>query len=93
MILQWVMGQEECDGIRYFSTRFLPDADAVRSTANYVFPAVHGSGPETGYSTRLKTGFELTDPVLWGAMKTADLMLEVHERELLLKAQPKDPLP
>src|ERR1035438_4143321 len=39
MILQWVMSSAECDGIRYFSTRFMPHPGAVRSTANFVFPA------------------------------------------------------
>lgn len=92
MILQWVMGEEECDGVRYFSTRFLPDAVGVRSTANYVFPAVHGSGPQTGYSARLKAGFELTDPILWGAIKGPGLIEEAEGRECLLNALSKAPL-
>ena len=92
MILQWLMGQDECEGIRYFSTRFLPDEDSVRRVANYVFPALHGAGPQTGYSARLKDCFELSDPVLWGPMKSVNLIPEADERELLLNAQPRSPL-
>jgi hypothetical protein len=92
MILQWLMGQDDCDGIRYFSTRFLPEEAVVRPTANYVFPAVHGSGPQTGYSARLKALFELTDPMLWGPGKIPDLMREATERESALKSLAKAPL-
>jgi len=38
MILQWAMRNTDCDGIRYFSTRFIPDPEAIRATANFVFP-------------------------------------------------------
>ncbi len=37
MILQWVMGQEELDGIRYFSTRFLPAEDTVAGSPTTSF--------------------------------------------------------
>ena len=92
MILQWIMTNDECDGIRYFSTRFTLDPDTVRATANYVFPATHGSGPQTGYSQRLKDAFELTEPVVWGPVKDSNLILEALNKERELNACAKAPI-
>src|ERR1035437_987671 len=61
MILQWIMSNSECEGLRYFSTRFMPHPLALRAASNYVFPAKHGGGPQTGYSQELKDAFELTE--------------------------------
>jgi hypothetical protein len=92
MILQWIMSNDKCDGIRYFSTRFTPYPDAVYITANYVFPATHDSGPQTGYSQRLKDAFEFTDPIVWGAVKTANLTVEARNKEHELNALSKAPI-
>jgi hypothetical protein len=92
MILQWIMSNGECDGIRYFSTRFTLDPETVRATANYVFPAIHGSGPQTGYSQRLKDAFELTEPVVWGPVKDSNLIREALNKEGELNASAKAPI-
>ena len=86
MILQWVMSNAECDGIRYFSTRFTPDPEAIWGTANYVFPAINDYSAPTGYSQRLKDAFELTDPVIWGPVKYSDLREEARGKESKLNA-------
>ncbi|MGO8816402.1 MAG: RES domain-containing protein [Terriglobia bacterium] len=92
MILQWAMSNAECDGIRYFSTRFTPGPETIVKTANYVFPATHDSGPQTGYSQRLKDTFEFTDPVVWGSLKNCNLRLEALNKERELNALDKAPL-
>jgi hypothetical protein len=93
MVLQWAMSNSECDGIRFFSTRFTPGPEAIKATANYVFPAVPGPHVRTGFSQSLKHAFELTTPVLWGPLKTFDLRKEALGKEGELKDLPKAPLP
>lgn len=66
LILQWVMEQGQCDGIRFFSTKVPPDPVAIWSTMNYVFPARLPA--VNGYSQRLRDLFEMTDPVMWRGM-------------------------
>jgi hypothetical protein len=92
MILQWAMSSAECDGIRFFSTRFMPDPQAIWATANYVFPTTHDSGPQIGHSQKLKDAFELTEPVVWGPLKNSDLTLEALSKEHDLNALPKAPI-
>lgn len=92
MILQWAMSNAECDGIRYFSTRFTPDPEAIIGTVNYVFPATHDFGPQTGYSQRLRNSFEFTDPTVWGPLKNGNLRQEARDKEGELKTLSKAPL-
>jgi hypothetical protein len=66
LVLQWVMEQGQCDGIRFFSTKVPPDPDEIRSTMNYVFPARLPA--VNGYSQRLRDLFEMTDPIMWRGM-------------------------
>lgn len=93
MILQWAMSNAECEGIRYFSTRFTPDPESITGTANYVFPATHDSGPQTGYSQKLKDAFEFTEPVVWGPLKNCNLRLDARNKECELNALIKAPIP
>ena len=93
MILQWAMSNAACDGIRYFSTIFTPDPEAITGTANFVFPATHDSGVSTGCSQKLRDIFELTDPVRWGPLRNSNLRLEARAKESELNAFPKAPIP
>ncbi len=63
LLLQWVMRETMCDGIRYFSTRAPVGGLDVRATANYVFPALPPSHDD--YSRKLRARFALTDPCMW----------------------------
>ncbi len=92
MILQWAMRSGAwCDGIRYFSTRFMPDPEAVCGTANYVFPAIQES-MAGAYSQKLKDTFELTDPVLWGPLKDSNFRSEARAQEHRLQLLEKAPI-
>ena len=64
LITQWLTRNTTCDGIRYFSTRYCPDLQAIRDTANYVFPA-RDLDNESGHCGHLKRLFELTTPYVW----------------------------
>jgi hypothetical protein len=86
------MGHDECDGIRYFSTRFIPDPQAVHATANYVFPAIHGGGRQSGYSQRLRDSFEMTDPVVWGTVTGSHWLQETLDKQSSLRTLPKAPI-
>ncbi|MFC7699496.1 hypothetical protein ACFQX9_22705 [Bradyrhizobium sp. GCM10028915] len=66
MVLQWVMSKEECDGVRFFSTRFESAESPIKKVVNYVFPATHDIDLGHSFSRRLRDLFEFTDPVLWG---------------------------
>ena len=90
MILQWIMSSNECEGLRYFSTRFRPPS--LRAELNYVFPAKHGGGPQTGYSQELKDAFELTEPIIWGPTTSGNLSQDAKDREQALNAMTKAPI-
>jgi hypothetical protein len=92
MILQWLMVNSDCDGIRYFSTQFNPDPTHLGRTINYVFPAVHGDDTREGYSGKLKGLFELTAPVVWGPWKYKRRGKEVRAKEGQLARLRKLPL-
>jgi hypothetical protein len=66
ILLQWLMRETMCDGIRFFSTRMSPGGLDIRPTANYVFPAL--PPPDTGHSQKLRNIFEMTDPCMWSGM-------------------------
>jgi hypothetical protein len=88
MILQWIMRNQEWDGIRYFSSRY---QGTLGGTCNYVFPAVRGIGPPTGHSQELKDMFEMTDPVVWGPL-TSGIVESVREKQAQLKPLAKSRL-
>jgi hypothetical protein len=91
MILQWAMSTTECDGIRFFSTRFTPDPDAIRGAANYVFPATHDVSPTNQYSQRLRDLFELTEPMVWGP-PNGHLRQDARDKESAMNVLPRTPL-
>jgi hypothetical protein len=94
LILQWAMSNAECDGIRYFSTRFTPDPEAISGTANYVFPASQDfHGQQSGHSQKLKDNFELTEPIIWGPLIHSNLRMETREKQHLLNELAKEPIP
>ena len=66
LVLQWVMEEQECAGIRFFSTHVRPDETEMLWAMNYVFPAI--PPPDVGHSQQLRNLFELTDPCLWQGM-------------------------
>jgi hypothetical protein len=92
MILQWAMSSSECDGIRYFSSRFDPEPRAIRGTVNYVFPATNPTGANQGHSDDQKNKFEFTDAVIWGPQHVLDLRHEALRREADLHELPKSAL-
>jgi hypothetical protein len=64
IIMQWLMRDAiDCDGIRYFSTRWLPEKkyDSPENTSNYVFPV--RTNAKTGCCVVLKRKFELSKPL------------------------------
>jgi hypothetical protein len=92
MILQWIMKTTDCDGIRYFSTRWCPSSDAIKATTNYVFPAKR---PWNGQnrSQPLMNKFNLTDPVLWNSTTGGtDLARERRDNAQVLAGMPKTPM-
>jgi hypothetical protein len=93
MILQWLIENSDCHGIRYFSTRKLySDPSLLHGTINYVFPASHLSGPQVGYSQRLKDMFEYSDPEVWGARKKRPLENEMVAKQAYLATLSKSAL-
>lgn len=93
LITQWLTRNTTCDGIRYFSTRFNPDPQAIRSTANYVFPA-RDLDNQAGHCGRLKRMFALTQPYLWrNPTSGADLPADFQDNESHLSSLPLAPLP
>lgn len=63
LLLQWVMRETMCDGIRYFSTRGPGSGIDVHGAANYVFPALPPAHDD--HSSKLRARFVLTDPCMW----------------------------
>jgi len=93
MILQWIMGRTDCDGIRYFSTRWVPSPDAIIRPANFVFPAKPPSNADY-LSHPLISKFSLTDVFRWRSTTGGvDFCQERRDNEMLLHAMPKAPLP
>lgn len=93
MILQWAMETAECDGIRYFSTRFDPDPEAIRGTVNYVFPATNPAGAMHGLSGDLITKFEFTEPSLWGTPQSGNsVRQDARRKEAEVHGLPRSPL-
>ncbi len=93
LITQWLIRETTCDGIRYFSTTYNPDPQAIHETANYVFPA-RNLDNATGHCGKLKRAFELTEPCLWKSTTGgADLPQEFHGNETHLSSLPLARLP
>ena len=93
LITQWLTRETTCDGIRYFSTRYNPDPQAIRHTANYVFPA-RDLDKAAGHCGRLKGMFELTAPCQWNnTTGGANVPQESHDNEAHLSSLPLEPLP
>jgi hypothetical protein len=67
LILQWIMRSSDCDGIRYFSTRMVPDDSSMWATTNYVFPAKI-PGNKRHFSQPLINKFSLTDVHRWTSL-------------------------
>jgi hypothetical protein len=93
LILQWLMRNTGVDGIRYFSSRFNPEPKSVKGTINYVFPAVQLSSPGKGHSPRLKSMFELSNPVIWGRWKQKKFRAETRAKEAELATLNRSRLP
>jgi hypothetical protein len=93
IITQWLIREaDQCDGIRYFSTRYVPDPDAIRSTANFVFPAreLH---LQAGHCGKLKRAFDLTQPCMWASTTGgANVQQECHDNARHLSLLQKDRL-
>lgn len=93
LITQWLTRNTTCDGIRYFSTRHCPDPQAIRDTANYVFPA-HDLDNQSGHCGRLKRMLELTVPYLWHSPTGGtNLLADFQNNEAHLSSLPLAPLP
>jgi hypothetical protein len=93
LITQWLTRNTTCDGIRYFSTRYCPNPQAIRDTANYVFPA-RDLDNQSGHCSRLKRMFELTVPYLWHSPTGGtDLLADFQANEAHLNSLPLAPLP
>jgi len=73
LLLQWVMRETMCDGIRYFSTWVEPDDQNIRSSSNFVFPAL--PPPSVGQSQKLKNLFVMTEPCKWKGMNLLNQVL------------------
>ena len=92
LILQWLMQNSDVHGIRYFSSRFNPEPKGLKGTVNYVFPAVHPGGPQHGFSPKLKSLFEWTDPITWGPWTEKKLRKECRAKQTHLASLPKSGL-
>jgi len=63
LVLRWLLDARKCHGVRYFSSRVSPDSSDLKRSMNVVFPATDFDAD--GYSTTLRSAFELTEPQLW----------------------------
>jgi len=92
MILQWIMLNKDCDGIRFFSTRWNPDPLVIRETANYVFPAKPPPNAAC-FSQPLINKFAFTDVLMWRTTTAGvNLTQERTDNVAILHGMPKAPL-
>jgi hypothetical protein len=76
ILLQWIMREKpDIDGIRCFSIKEIKYAGNIKDDENYVFPT--RVIKESGYCSRLKGLFVMTDPV-----SVQELMLQGGQRAL-----------
>jgi len=74
MLMQWIAGEDICDGIRYFSNR-MPrqyySAEKPSFICNFAFPAK--TSKIDGFCDVLRKKFKISDPLNWRISQTTDL--------------------
>lgn len=69
-LTQWIIENNFCDGIRYFSTKLGDEYfGSLGLEINYVFPAK--TCASSGFCTKLKSLFKMTEVVSWKYLKSA----------------------
>jgi hypothetical protein len=71
LLLQWILDQTDCDGIRYFSTNIGYTSISPMPVSNFVFPC--RTVRDNGFCLKLIEKFELSDPLCWGIAKYTPL--------------------
>lgn len=71
LLLQWVSGSTDCDGIRFFSTRIKDYFGFPMPGSNFAFPS--RTVTPTGFCKTLASKFELTEPLYWQLAKGSGL--------------------
>lgn len=86
LLMQWLLREPTCDGIRFFSTKLPASATEVHGCANYVFPGRNSLCARRGYCAWLSSLFEMPEPVMWEATTSgADALSEAAHNEARLK--------
>lgn len=95
MLLQWITDHQDdkddkwkMDGIRYFSTKKIEYPEDIKSTVNYVFPAIKSDGDKM-YSTKLAEKFKITKPILIDKINDSYLF---SRAKFMLENSPSKPL-
>lgn len=78
LVLRWLSTTNDCDGVRYFSTRVEPNLQQLKRSFNLVFPAKEPRD-EDGYATKLRAAFAITDPCMWQRNGVKDVV-SAHEQ-------------
>jgi hypothetical protein len=92
LLLQWVTTQLDLDGICYFSVRTDATGYCHPGIANYVFPA--RALAATGYCETLRNKFEMTYPISWQIMATAQNATAQQSQNQYMEIElvPNDPV-
>lgn len=70
MLMQWIMAQDDIDGIKYFSTKCSPAAHNLEDFYNYAIPVQ--SFQETGHCEKIANSFSLTEPLTFDLLNILD---------------------
>jgi hypothetical protein len=71
LLLQWVTQEQKVDGIRYFSTKTMPEDADPYAHYSCVFPSKMVAS--SGHCSYLKKKFYLTAPISWDLLQTVDI--------------------
>jgi hypothetical protein len=94
LLMQWVLRNKKCDGVRYFSVQVPLEYYNFRTKpaylCNYAFPAKNIA--ESGFCTQLMWKFKISEPLNWRmatmSQLTPALSENQHEPILIGKSQP-----